>query len=52
LLGDAATKEAISALISLGYKPTEARQAAELAAKTHQSSEAIIRHALRGMLRE
>lgn len=52
LVGDAATKEAISALISLGYKPAEARQAAELAAKTHQSSEAIIRHALKGMLRE
>jgi len=45
------TQEAINALLALGYKPAEARQAVAAAAKEHQSSEAIIRHALRGMLR-
>lgn len=50
LTGDQATQEAMSALIALGYKPAEARQAVAHAAKEHQSSEAIIRHALRGML--
>jgi Holliday junction DNA helicase RuvA len=52
LSGDKSTQEAISALMALGYKPVEARQAVALAAKEHQSSEAIIRHALRGMLKE
>lgn len=46
------TQEAISALLALGYKPNEARQAVTLAAKEHQSSEAIIRQALRSMLKE
>ena len=50
LTEDKATQEAMSALIALGYKPAEARQAVAQAAKEHQSSEAIIRHALRGML--
>lgn len=43
-------QEAISALIALGYKPTEAKHAVNKVAKEHQSSEAMIRHALRNML--
>jgi Holliday junction DNA helicase RuvA len=46
-----ATQEATSALIALGYKPNEARQAVSHVADEHQSSEEIIRHALRGMLK-
>jgi len=52
VLANDSMQEAMSALIALGYKPAEARQAVAAAAKEHQSSEAIIRHALRGMLRE
>lgn len=44
-------QEATSALMALGYKPAEARRAVSEAAKEHQSSESIIRHALRGMLK-
>lgn len=44
-------QEATSALIALGYKPAEARRAVNEAAKEHQSSEAIIRYALRSMLK-
>lgn len=51
LTSDQPTQEAISALLALGYKPAEARQAVLTAAKEHQSSEMIIRHALRGMLK-
>lgn len=46
------TQDAISALIALGYKPNEARQAVSQVADQHQQSEEIIRHALRGMLRK
>ena len=45
------THEAISALLALGYKPNEARQAVSQVADEHQSSEEIIRHALRSMLK-
>jgi holliday junction DNA helicase RuvA len=48
---DKATQDAISALVSLGYKPNEARQAVSQTADEHQTSEEIIRHALRSMLR-
>lgn len=50
---DKPTQDAISALISLGYKPLEARQAVTEASKEaeHQSSESLIRHALRHMLK-
>lgn len=48
---DKATQEAISALVSLGYKPHEARQAVSQVAPQYQSSEEIIRHALRSMLK-
>jgi holliday junction DNA helicase RuvA len=44
------TDEAINALIALGYKPNEARQAINLIAKDHSSSEELIRHALRNMI--
>lgn len=50
-LGDKAVQEAISALLSLGYKPPEARRAVAEAAKQHQTSEALIRHALRSMVK-
>lgn len=51
--GDKATQEAISALISLGYKPAEAKQAITEVGKDQgtQSSEALIREALRRMLK-
>ncbi len=45
------TQEAISALLALGYKQNEARQAVNQAARLHQSREEIIRHALRGMVK-
>ncbi len=48
---DKATQDAISALVSLGYKPNEARNAVSHVADEHQSSEEIIRHALRSMLK-
>ncbi len=48
---DTSTQEAVSALISLGYKPQEARRAVSEAAREHQGSEALIRHALRSMLK-
>lgn len=48
---DQPSQEAISALLALGYKPNEARQAVAVAAKEHQSSEAIIRQALRSMVK-
>lgn len=51
--GDKATQEAISALISLGYKPAEAKQAITEVSKDQgpQSSEVFIREALRRMLK-
>jgi Holliday junction DNA helicase RuvA len=52
-VADTSTEEAISALVSLGYKPLEARQAVTQAAKEHQdlnTSEELIRHALRSRL--
>lgn len=49
--GDKNVQEAISALVSLGYKPLEARRAVTQISKDHESSEELIRHALRGMLK-
>jgi Holliday junction DNA helicase RuvA len=46
---DQPTQEAISALMALGYKSNEARQAITQAAKEHQTSEAMIRHALQNI---
>lgn len=43
-------QEAISALVALGYKPNEARTAVNQIADEHQSSEELIRHALRNMV--
>lgn len=48
--GNLATQEAVSALLALGYKAPEARRAVTAAAKEHQTSEALIRHALRSMV--
>ncbi len=48
---DKATQEAISALLSLGYKPFEARRAVTEIANDYHSSEDLIRHALRGMIK-
>ena len=45
------TDEAIGALIGLGYKQAEARRAVMEVAKEHTTSEAMIRQALRGMLK-
>ena len=47
---DLIAEEAINALIALGYKPSEARQAISFIEKDHSSSEELIRHALRNML--
>lgn len=47
---DLITEEAINALIALGYKPNEARQAINFIEKDHNSSEELIRHALRNMI--
>lgn len=49
--GSQHTQEAVSALLALGYKPHEAKQAVHQAAKLHESREEIIRHALRGMVK-
>jgi len=49
---DQAFQEAISALISLGYKPAEARQAVTAASKEHTTSEAMLRYALRLMFKQ
>lgn len=43
-------QEAISALLSLGYKPQEAKHAVTQAAKHHDRSEDMIRYALRSMI--
>jgi len=43
-------QDAISALISLGYKPVQAKRAIGLTFKPHLSSEELIRIALRQML--
>jgi Holliday junction DNA helicase RuvA len=51
MTGDHTSQEAVSALMALGYKLPEARSAVLNAAKEHQTSEAIIRHALRNMLK-
>lgn len=47
---DLIAEEAINALIALGYKPSEARQAISFIEKDHSSSEELIRHALRNMI--
>lgn len=47
---DLAAEEAINALIALGYKPNEARQAINFIEKDHSSSEELIRHALQNMI--
>jgi Holliday junction DNA helicase RuvA len=49
--GDKITQDATSALIALGYKPVEARRAVTQIAQDHQTSEELIRHALRGMIK-
>lgn len=46
-----AANDAISALQALGYKPNEARQAISKIQKDHDSSEELIRHALRNMIK-
>lgn len=43
--------EAVSALISLGYKPQEASRAVQTVARDGADSEHLIREALKGMLR-
>lgn len=47
---DQTQQDAISALISLGYKPVQAKRAIGLTFKPHLSSEELIRIALRQML--
>lgn len=44
-------QEALAALIALGYKPNEARQAIKPIVPHHHTSEELIRHALRSMIR-
>lgn len=51
LANNQASKEAISALISLGYKPTEASRAVSLIAVDGMTSSELIRLALKGMLK-
>lgn len=43
-------EEAIGALVSLGYKPLEARRTVTSLTHEYQSSEELIRHALQGMM--
>jgi Holliday junction DNA helicase RuvA len=44
-------EDAIAALISLGYKPKEARQAVDKTQDEHSSSEDMIRRALQGLMK-
>lgn len=45
------TQEAIAALVALGYKPNEARSAVKQITVKSESSEELIRHALRSMVK-
>ena len=47
---DSATSEAVDALISLGYKQTQAEKAIKQIAQLGMGSEDLIRHALKSML--
>ncbi len=47
---DSAEEEAVSALLALGYKPTQASKVVSQVAKPDMTSEALIREALRAMV--
>ncbi|MFC5077279.1 Holliday junction ATP-dependent DNA helicase RuvA [Vibrio thalassae] len=47
---DGAEEEAVSALLALGYKPTQASKVVSQVAKPDMTSEALIREALRAMV--
>lgn len=47
---DNAEEEAVSALLALGYKPTQASKVVSQVAKPDMTSEALIREALRAMV--
>ncbi len=47
---ESAEEEAVSALLALGYKPTQASKVVSQVAKPDMTSEALIREALRAMV--
>ncbi|USD59463.1 Holliday junction branch migration protein RuvA [Vibrio sp. SCSIO 43140] len=50
MAADNAEEEAVSALLALGYKPTQASKVVSQVAKPDMTSEALIREALRAMV--
>lgn len=50
MTADNAEEEAVSALLALGYKPTQATKVVSQVAKPDMTSEALIREALRAMV--
>ncbi|GAL31428.1 Holliday junction branch migration protein RuvA [Vibrio maritimus] len=50
MTADNAEEEAVSALLALGYKPTQASKVVSQVAKPDMTSEALIREALRAMV--